>query len=41
MMGTWYQSQQAEQDLSEARRQEFFKATTPSTSGGQTMEPHW
>jgi P-type conjugative transfer protein TrbJ len=41
MMGTWYQSQQAEQDLSEARRQEFFKATTPSTSGGQNMEPHW
>jgi P-type conjugative transfer protein TrbJ len=41
MMGTWYQSQQAEQDLSEARRQDFFKATTPSTSGGQTMEPRW
>ena len=41
MMGTWYQSQQAEQDLSEARRQQFFKATTPSTSGGQTMEPRW
>ena len=41
MMGTWYSSQQAEQDLSEARRQQFFKATTPSTSGGQSMEPRW
>lgn len=41
MMGTWYRSRQTEQDLSEARRQQFFKATTPSTSGGQTMEPHW
>jgi P-type conjugative transfer protein TrbJ len=41
MMGTWYQSQQAAQDLSQARRQQFFQATAPSTSGGQTMEPRW
>jgi P-type conjugative transfer protein TrbJ len=41
MMGTWYQSQQAAEDLSQARRQQFFRATAPSTSGGQTMEPRW
>lgn len=41
MMATWYQSEQAEKDLSQARRQEFFKSTAPSTSGGQEMRPRW
>ncbi|MCJ9720325.1 P-type conjugative transfer protein TrbJ [Agrobacterium sp. SHOUNA12C] len=41
MMGTWYQSEQAEKDLAQARREEFFKATAPSMSGGQEMKPRW
>ena len=41
MMGTWFQSDQAEKDLAQARRQQFFNSTAPSTSGGQTMEPRW
>ncbi len=41
MMATWYQSEQSEKDLSQARRQEFFKSTAPSTSGGQEMRPRW
>ena len=41
MMGTWYQSQQAKDDLAQARRDQFFTSTAPSTSGGQTMEPRW
>lgn len=41
MMGTWYQSEQAAKDLAQNRREEFFKSTTPSTSGGQEMEPRW
>lgn len=41
MMATWYQSEQSEKDLSQARRQEFFKSTTPSMTGGQEMRPRW
>ena len=41
MMATWYQSEQAAKDLAQTRREEFFKTTPPSTSGGQTMEPRW
>ena len=41
MMATWSQSEQAEKDLSQARRQEFFKSTAPSMSGGQDMRPRW
>jgi len=41
MMGTWFQSQQAKDDLAQARRDQFFTSTAPSTSGGQTMEPRW
>lgn len=41
MMGTWYQSEQAKQDLAQARREEFFKAQTPSMTGGQEMKPRW
>jgi type IV secretion system protein TrbJ len=41
MMGTWYQSEQAAKDLAQTRREEFFDATSPSTTGGQEMEPRW
>ncbi|NTJ11687.1 P-type conjugative transfer protein TrbJ [Rhizobium lusitanum] len=41
MMGTWYQSEQAQKDLAQARRAAFFKSTPPSTSGGQEMKPQW
>ncbi|GLS34918.1 conjugal transfer protein TrbJ [Mesorhizobium tianshanense] len=41
MMGTWYQSEQADKDLAQARREDFFNSTAPSTTGGQTMEPRW
>jgi conjugal transfer/entry exclusion protein len=41
MMGTWFQSQQAKDDLAQARRDQFFTSSSPSTSGGQTMEPRW
>ncbi|UXN67920.1 P-type conjugative transfer protein TrbJ (plasmid) [Devosia neptuniae] len=41
MMGTWYQSEQAARDLAQSRREEFFNATRPPTSGGQQMEPRW
>lgn len=41
MMGTWYQSEQARQDLAQARREEFFSSTQRGIRGGQTMEPRW
>lgn len=41
MMATWFQSSEANKDLSQARREQFFNATTPATSGGQSMEPRW
>lgn len=41
MMGTWYQSEQAEKDLAQARREKFFNAPLPDVRGGQTMEPRW
>lgn len=41
MMATWYQSEQAAKDLAQTRREEFFNATAPSTTGGQEMEPRW
>jgi P-type conjugative transfer protein TrbJ len=41
MMGTWYQSEQAKEDLAQARREEFFNSKAPSTSGGQEMGPRW
>lgn len=41
MMATWYQSEQAARDLAQTRREDFFNATAPSTSGGQEMEPRW
>lgn len=41
MMGTWYQSEQTDKDLAQARREKFFKATAPSMNGTDTMEPQW
>ncbi|MBE1205917.1 P-type conjugative transfer protein TrbJ [Aminobacter carboxidus] len=41
MMGTWFQSTQADKDLAQARRQNFFSSTSPSVRGGQMMEPRW
>lgn len=41
MMGTWYQSEQAKDDLAQARREDFFSSTAPSMSGGQEMRPRW
>ncbi|CUX66494.1 Conjugal transfer protein TrbJ [Agrobacterium tumefaciens str. Kerr 14] len=41
MMGTWYQSEQANKDLAQARREQFFSGTEHDIRGGQTMEPRW
>ncbi|ODT13750.1 MAG: P-type conjugative transfer protein TrbJ [Kaistia sp. SCN 65-12] len=41
MTATWYQSEQADKDLAQTRREEFFNSTPPATTGGQEMEPRW
>ncbi|CUX71721.1 P-type conjugative transfer protein TrbJ (plasmid) [Agrobacterium tumefaciens] len=41
MMGTWFQSEQAQKDLAQVRREQFFNAPTNDIRGGQTMEPRW
>ena len=41
MMGTWFQSEQAQKDLAQARREQFFSATERDIRNGQTMEPRW
>lgn len=41
MMGTWFQSEQAQKDLAQARREKFFNAPNRDIRGGQTMEPRW
>ncbi|TGV67127.1 conjugal transfer protein TrbJ, partial [Mesorhizobium sp. M00.F.Ca.ET.149.01.1.1] len=41
MMGAWYQSEQAQKDLAQARREKFFNSTAPSTSGGERMKVEW
>lgn len=41
MMGTWFQSEQAQKDLAQARREQFFSGTEHDIRGGQTMEPRW
>lgn len=41
MMGTWYQSEQAANDLAQQKREDFFSSMAPATSGGQKMEPRW
>ncbi|EUB98277.1 P-type conjugative transfer protein TrbJ [Rhizobium sp. CF080] len=41
MMSTWLQSEQTDRDLAQARREKFFSATAPSTSGGEKMKVEW
>jgi P-type conjugative transfer protein TrbJ len=41
MMGTWYQSEQTDKDLAQARREKFFAAGVKSIPEGQKMEPRW
>ncbi|MCM2476163.1 P-type conjugative transfer protein TrbJ [Rhizobium sp. CG5] len=41
MMGTWFQSEQAQKDLAQARREQFFGGSEHDIRGGQTMEPRW
>ncbi|MQW85285.1 P-type conjugative transfer protein TrbJ [Sinorhizobium saheli] len=41
MMGTWYRSEQAQRDLAQARREQFFSATERDIRGGQVIEPRW
>jgi P-type conjugative transfer protein TrbJ len=41
MMGTWFQSDQADKDLAQLRRERFFNAGPPNVRGGQAMEPRW
>lgn len=41
MMGTWFQSEQAQKDLAQARREQFFSGAERNIRGGQTMEPRW
>lgn len=41
MMATWFQSQQTDKDLAQAQREQFFKSTAPSNTGGQEMQPRW
>lgn len=41
MMGTWFQSEQAQKDLAQARREQFFSGSDHDIRGGQTMEPRW
>lgn len=41
MMGTWYQSEQMDKDLAQARRAKFFAADVKPIPEGQQMEPRW
>jgi P-type conjugative transfer protein TrbJ len=41
MMGTWYRSEQAKEDLARALQENFFATTLPDVRGGQVMEPRW
>jgi len=41
MMGTWYNSEQAKEDLAQARRVKFFNAPVSGIPTGQKMEPRW
>lgn len=41
MTATWYQSDQADKDLSQARRERFFNGRGGSIPGGQALEPRW
>lgn len=41
MTATWLQSEQTAKDLAQSRREQFFKSTAPSTSGGEQMRVDW
>ncbi|AYD05305.1 P-type conjugative transfer protein TrbJ [Neorhizobium sp. NCHU2750] len=41
LMGTWLQTEQSDRDLAQARREKFFNATAPPTSGGEKMRVEW
>ena len=41
MMATWFQSDQADKDLAQLRRERFFNAGQTNVRGGQAMEPRW
>lgn len=41
LVGTWQQTEQSEKDLAQARREKFFNAIAPSTSGGEKMRVEW
>lgn len=41
MMGTWFQSEQAQKDLAQVRREQFFNAPNTDIRNGQMMEPRW
>ncbi|AMS45439.1 P-type conjugative transfer protein TrbJ [Aminobacter aminovorans] len=41
MIATWFQSDQADKDLAQLRRERFFNAAHPGVRGGQAMEPRW
>ena len=41
LMATWFQSDQADKDLAQLRRERFFNAAQPGVRGGQAMEPRW
>lgn len=41
MMATWFQSDQADKDLAQLRRELFFNTANPNIRGGQAMEPRW
>jgi P-type conjugative transfer protein TrbJ len=41
MIGTWYQSEQTDKDLAQARREKFFNAPVKPIADGQKMEPRW
>lgn len=41
MMGTWFQTEQTDKDLAQARREKFFNADVSTIPSGQKMEPRW
>jgi P-type conjugative transfer protein TrbJ len=41
LMGTWYQSEQAQRDLAQQRRDKFFAPISITSRSYQQMEPRW
>ncbi len=41
MMGTWYQTNQTDKDLAQARRERFFDGPAQLGTGGQKLELRW